>query len=202
MQVEPESARELLDSVEGEISFFRSVMKARPVGLHKHFHVLAIRNSISADTGRVVPVDCIWEKLKSCYDLRREFEGYYSNTSNHSGTPISRKEYSLPADETLDSLVAARRLRATAKPKAPKRNKDKVDMAGLVGGDSDSSALTQEESGDEDWTDYEEDAEQDISSGQSKPTRGRGTKSGRGSTAGRARAASTATARGTKKRKK
>ncbi|KAI6130009.1 hypothetical protein EV401DRAFT_1926337 [Pisolithus croceorrhizus] len=253
MQMEPESARELLDSVEGEISFFRSVMKARPVGLHKHFHVLAIRNSIYADTGRIVPVDCIWEKLKSCYDLdaleAAEFEGYYSNTSNHSGSQVIRspspsenlsrhphfkEEYSLPADETLDSLVAARRLRATAslpsstpapsprqshktrKPKAPKRNKDKVDMAGLVGGDSDSSALTQEESGDEDvvtpresvltgtdaGTDYEEDAEQDISSGQSKPTRGRGTKSGRGSTAGRARAASTATARGTKKRKK
>lgn len=89
-------------------------------------------------------------------------------------------------------------------------------MAGLVGGDSDSSALTQEESGDEDvvtpresvltgtdaGTDYEEDVEQDISSGQPKPARGRGTKSGRGGTAGRARAASTATARGTKKRKK
>ncbi|KAI6114331.1 chromatin modification-related protein EAF7-domain-containing protein [Pisolithus sp. B1] len=244
MQVEPESARELLDSVEGEISFFRSVMKARPVGLHKHFHVLAIRNSISADTGRVVPVDCIWEKLKSCYDLdaleAAEFEGYYSNTSNHSGSqairspspsenlsrhPHFKEEYSLPADETLDSLASLpsstpapspRQSHKTRKPKALKRNKDKVDMAGLVGGDSDSSALTQEESGDEDvvtpresvltgtdaGTDYEEDAEQDISSGQSKPTRGRGTKSGRGSTAGRARAASTATARGTKKRKK
>ncbi|KAI6027472.1 hypothetical protein PISMIDRAFT_189220 [Pisolithus microcarpus 441] len=253
--MEPDSAKELLDSVEGEISFFRSVMKARPVGLHKHFHVLAIRNSIYTDTGRVVPVDCIWEKLKSCYDLDAleaavgEFEGYYPNTSNHSGSqairspspsenlsrhPHFKEEYSLPADETLDSLVAARRLRATAslpsstpapsprqshksrKAKAPKRNKDKVDMAGLVGGDSDSSALTQEESGDEDvvtpresvltgtdaGTDYEEDVEQDISSGQPKPARGRGTKSGRGGTAGRARAASTATARGTKKRKK
>lgn len=67
--MEPESARELLDSVEGEISFFRSVMRARPVGLHKHFHVLAIRNSIFTDTGRVVPVESIWEKLQSCYDL-------------------------------------------------------------------------------------------------------------------------------------
>lgn len=251
MQMEPESARELLDSVEGEISFFRSVMRARPVGLHKHFHVLAIRNSIYTDTGRVVPVQCIWEKLKSCYDLdaleAAEFDGYYANTSTPSSSqairspspsenlsmhPYFKEEYSLPADEALDSLVAARRLRATAsipsstpapsprqphrtrKAKAPRRNKDKVDMAGLVGGDSDSSALTQEESGDEEvftprdsvltgtdaGTDYEEDVEE-ISSGQPKPTRGRGAKPGRGGTAGRARVASTA-ARGTKKRKK
>ncbi|KIM56093.1 hypothetical protein SCLCIDRAFT_265881 [Scleroderma citrinum Foug A] len=228
--MEPESARELLDSVEGEISFFRSVMRARPVGLHKHFHVLAIRNSIFTDTGRVVPVECIWEKLQSCYDLEaleaavcivfsyrsladpyfdlKELEGYYTSGSSHSSTPhvvrspspsenlsmhsFFREEYSFPPDETLDSLVATRRIRATAsipsstpapsprqpsktKPKAPKRHKNKADMAGLVSGDSDSSALTQE-SGDEGaaftprdsvltgtdvGTDYDEDGEQD-----------------------------------------
>jgi len=60
---------DFLDSVEGEIVFFRSVMKARPVGLHKHFHVLAIRNAIHNETGRVLPVESIWMKLKMCYDL-------------------------------------------------------------------------------------------------------------------------------------
>lgn len=64
-----ESPDEFLETVEGEITFFRSVMKARPVGLHKHFHVLAIRNAIHNDTGRIVPVDSIWEKLRTCYDL-------------------------------------------------------------------------------------------------------------------------------------
>jgi hypothetical protein len=65
----PESPDEFLDTVEGEITFFRSVMKARPVGLHKYFHVLAIRNAIHNDTGHVVPVDSIWAKVKECYDL-------------------------------------------------------------------------------------------------------------------------------------
>lgn len=60
---------EFLDSVEGEISFFRSMMRARPVGTHKHFHVLTIRNAIHNDTGRVIPIECIWAKLRSCYDL-------------------------------------------------------------------------------------------------------------------------------------
>lgn len=69
LRMDPGSAKELLDSVEGEISLFRSVMKARPVGLHKHFHVLAIRTAIWNDIGRVVPIECIWEKLRSCYDL-------------------------------------------------------------------------------------------------------------------------------------
>jgi hypothetical protein len=76
-----ESPDEFLETVEGEITFFRSVMKARPVGLHKHFHVLAIRNAIHNDTGRVIPVDSIWEKLRTCYDLDA-LETVVSCTSN------------------------------------------------------------------------------------------------------------------------
>lgn len=60
---------EFLDSVEGEISFFRSMMRARPVGIHRHFHVLAIRNAIHNDTGRVIPIESIWAKLRTYYDL-------------------------------------------------------------------------------------------------------------------------------------
>lgn len=89
-----------------------------------------------------------------------------SPSENLSRHPFFRDEFALPMDETFEMLVAARRVRATAsipsstpapsprqpsktrKSKVPKRNKNKADMAGLVGGDSDSSALTQE-SGDE-----------------------------------------------------
>ena len=222
---------EFLDSVEGEISFFRSMMRARPVGIHKHFHVLAIRNAIHNDTGRVIPVDSIWAKLRTCYDLEalesavrypssrpmgtdrrmdpQETDGFDnggpypqvvrspSPSENLSRHPFFRDEFALPNDDLFDSLVAVRRVRATAsipsstpapsprqasktrKSKAPKRNKNKADMAGLVGGDSDSSALTQE-SGDEAaftprdsvvtgtdaGTDYEDDTEvQEVSSG-------------------------------------
>lgn len=79
--------------------------------------------------------------------------------------PFFRHEYTLPTDETLDALVSARRMRASAslpssspapspaaatKPgRGGRKGKSKLKhMAGLVGGDSDSSALTQE-SGDE-----------------------------------------------------
>lgn len=89
-------------------------------------------------------------------------------------------------DETFDFLIASRRVRATASPPssppAPsptrktrgghsKRAISKSDTAGLIGGDSDSSALTQE-SGDEGantresvatGTDGGSDAEEDAS---------------------------------------
>lgn len=77
--------------------------------------------------------------------------------------PFFRGEYALPQDETIDNLVSARRMRASASipssspapsPSAPvksgrggRKGKTKL-KAMLVGGDSDSSALTQE-SGDE-----------------------------------------------------
>lgn len=191
-----------IDTVEGEISFYRSVMRARPVGIHSHFHVLTIRNSIYKDTGHAVTTDEIWEKLRSLYDLEaleglvrrhdflplfkcgmtgrqsQENEGYDSGGSNGStpsaiqspspsqnlsGHPFFRQEFSLPFDEICESLIFSRRVRVSMSPPsslhAPspsrrsrsnrtKRVLNKSDMAGLVGGDSDSSALTQE-SGDE-----------------------------------------------------
>jgi MRG-binding protein len=194
-----------VDTVEGEISFYRSVMRARPVGIHSHFHVLTIRNAILKDTGHAVTTEEIWEKLRGLYDLdaleglvrshdflsafdcgmtgrqSQEPDGYESAESDGSTPPAIRSpspsenlsnhphfhsEYSLPADDTFESLITPRRMRVTASPPssphAPspvrksrgnraKRGPSKADMAGLVGGDSDSSALTQE-SGDESET--------------------------------------------------
>ncbi|PFH54089.1 hypothetical protein AMATHDRAFT_45103 [Amanita thiersii Skay4041] len=172
-----------LDSVEGEISFFRSIMRARPVGIHRHFHALAIQNYIFKDTGRFVAVDDIWEKLKTCYNLDQleaidlEAENYDSPNTKHSpvsipspsptqnlsGHPFFREEFTLPYED-FEAIIAQRRLRDTvsapsspAPPPPPparkkgatrRRGKSNLNLAGLVGGDSDSSALTQE-SGDE-----------------------------------------------------
>lgn len=58
-----------LNTVEGEIAFFRALTRARPVGIHKHFHVLTMRNAILRDTGKLVEVDDLWKKLRTCYDL-------------------------------------------------------------------------------------------------------------------------------------
>ncbi|KAA1469870.1 hypothetical protein DENSPDRAFT_835543 [Dentipellis sp. KUC8613] len=242
-----------LDTVEGEISFFRSLMRARPVGLHRHFHVLSMRNAIHQDTGQYVAIDDIWAKLRSCYDMdtleNLETEGYESPGSSSStphlvgspgpsdnlaAHPFFRKEFSLPPDPAYDNLLASRRLRGASEPPSPiepsparptkttsgrgrKRGRSNANLAGLVGGESDSSALTQE-SGDESvaptprdsivtgtdaGTDYAEGDEEEAaaSPASSKPTRGRGGKATRRGGAGRGRAAGSGPGRG-KRRKR
>jgi len=107
-----------------------------------------------------------------------EVEGYEARTSenttpisirspspseNLAAHPFFREEYSLPYDPKVEEIIAQRRMRDTPSPVSPspspqpvtgrtragrKRGKSKLDLAGLIGGDSDSSALTQE-SGDE-----------------------------------------------------
>ncbi|KAF9013246.1 hypothetical protein BDQ17DRAFT_1343050 [Cyathus striatus] len=150
-------------------------MRARPVGKHRHFHVLAIRNAIHQTTGRMIRVETIWKKLRDCWDLDAldaidvEAESYVVPRRGTSSKPISirspspsenlarhaffRQEFSLPYfDPTIQSLLDARRLRdsvsvASTPPATPtpgRKRKSKADMAGLVAGDSDSSALTQE----------------------------------------------------------
>lgn len=65
----PDPSVPFLDTVEGEIAFFRSIMRARPIGLHRHFHILSIRTVIHQDTGQYVTTDDIWEKVRGCYNI-------------------------------------------------------------------------------------------------------------------------------------
>ena len=58
-----------LDSPEAEVSLFRSIMRTRPVGIHRHAHILAVHNSIYRDTGFKVPMQDLWAKLGKMYDL-------------------------------------------------------------------------------------------------------------------------------------
>lgn len=86
-----------------------------------------------------------------------------SLSENLAAHPFFREEYALPYDPKVEEIIAQRRMRNTPSPVSAtpppqlvpgrtrasrKRGKSKLDLAGLVGGDSDSSALTQE-SGDE-----------------------------------------------------
>lgn len=108
--------------------------------------------------------------------------------------PYFREEFSLPNDEAIENMISQRRMRSSVSlpssspaPQSPvtektarstKKGKTKSTLAGLVGGESDSSALTQE-SGDESivspparmgsvatgtdaGTEYAEDEEQDA----------------------------------------
>ncbi|KAG6820709.1 hypothetical protein H0H93_012762 [Arthromyces matolae] len=260
MTVDTDDATSFLETVDGEISFFRSLTRARPVGMHRHFHVIGIWNAISKDTNRLVSIDELWEKLRSCYNLDAleaidlEAQGYESPKTSKS-TPISipspspsqnlaahpffREEFTLPLDETIDAMIAERRMRSTASlPSSPahsppsiprtgkKRGKTKLNMAGLVGGDSDSSALTQESADEagvssprassvvtatDAGTDHVEDEDlehESMAPSSPRPTRGRGkakkgtSARGRGTTRGVVAAETVSGGRPTKKRKR
>lgn len=87
-----------------------------------------------------------------------------SPSENLASHPYFRAEFALPDDPLYDEMISRRRMRASVSSASPapslyqekapaptrssKRAKKSRNMAGLVGGDSDSSALTQE-SGDE-----------------------------------------------------
>ncbi|KAJ6613304.1 hypothetical protein B0H10DRAFT_2222347 [Mycena sp. CBHHK59/15] len=262
MSVEDDTVEslEFLSTVDGEISFFRAIMRARPVGIHRYFHILNIRNGIHKDTGHWVSIQALWDKLRELYDMDAleaidlEADGYESRGSENS-TPISirspspsenlaahpffREEYSLPYDAKIEEIIAQRRMRDTPSPISPspspqpvigrtragrKRGKSKLDLAGLIGGDSDSSALTQE-SGDEGivpptpresvttvteaGTEYGGDEDTEMrdpspdpvpASPANKVTRKKPPK--KGSTAGRGRGGAASAARTTKKKRK
>jgi len=185
MRESPDPSIPFLDTVEGEIAFFRSIMRARPIGLHRHFHVLSIRTVIHQDTGRYVTIDDIWEKLRDCYNIEAlenlDAEGFESPGSAHSTPsaidspspsdnlslhPYFRKEFALPYDEALDTIISSRRMResvsvtSSSSPSPPPPPPTKGRRRGRRGrggapqptshitAESDSSALTLE-SGDE-----------------------------------------------------
>lgn len=58
-----------LDTVNGEIAFFRAITHARPVGINRHFHLLAVQQHIKNDAGQLVPIEQLWAKLESLYSL-------------------------------------------------------------------------------------------------------------------------------------
>ncbi|KAF9046601.1 chromatin modification-related protein EAF7-domain-containing protein [Panaeolus papilionaceus] len=136
----PDRAEEhaFLDTVEGEIAFFRAIMRARPVGMHRYFHVIAIRNAIIKETSRPIHIETIWEKLRQCYDLDAlesidlEADSYLvqktgstnsssasipirspSPSENLAAHPFFREEFSLPYEE-FEPIISERRMRATA----------------------------------------------------------------------------------------
>lgn len=79
---------DVLNTVEGEISLFRSIMRTRPVGVHRHAHMLAIHGSIYRETGFKVPIKDIWAKLGKMYDL---------DALEHAVSPLSKCFFLLPS---------------------------------------------------------------------------------------------------------
>lgn len=63
------SSRRLLDTLEGETALLSAIIFNRPVGLHKHFKMLAIIRNLETRFGCVFTNADVWHKLGTLYDL-------------------------------------------------------------------------------------------------------------------------------------
>ncbi|KAG8914895.1 hypothetical protein FRC01_003874 [Tulasnella sp. 417] len=121
-----------LDTVEGEIALFRGITQARPVGLHRHFHVLAILQSIKQETGQHVTADDVWTKLRTLYDLGaleeledqeedplHEEEEPPKDSVNYHRHPHFRTEFQLPQTQQFEEIIAPRRAATESTPASP-----------------------------------------------------------------------------------
>ncbi|KAG8728988.1 hypothetical protein FRC10_004366 [Ceratobasidium sp. 414] len=213
---EPQAPEGFLDTLEGEIALFRSIERARPVGMHKHFHMLTLRRSIRSESGVWVDVAAVWAKLATMYHLDalddmddQQFDSttgriiLYPNTTdpgvlyNH---PYFR-EFALPYSQFSDLMTARRAASPSGENDQSKPRKRHLN-AGLTNDDSELSDLTE---GDDDGetdaaTEPAEDGAEEEGGAEAEdaPTSRRGTR--KGSTRGKVPAKGSR-GKGTKKKK-
>ncbi|KAH7323316.1 chromatin modification-related protein EAF7-domain-containing protein [Rhizoctonia solani] len=154
---EPQAPDGFLDTLEGEIALFRSIERARPVGMHKHFHMITLRRSIRNESGFWVNVPDIWAKLATLYHLEAlddiDEQRFHPVTGQLLLWPAvwdadllynfsAFDEFSLPYNQ-FDDLMNARRAASPGgeSEKPRKRNLN----AGLTNDDSELSDLTEGE---------------------------------------------------------
>jgi len=103
---------------EQESALLRAVIQFKPVGMHKHFRMIAIRDYMF-NQGVISPEDAhttargIWEKLKSLYDLAKldEREDSIVNDGvDESGEVVAYwRDFELPRED-FEALMWERRL--------------------------------------------------------------------------------------------
>lgn len=156
---EPQASDGFLDTLQGEIALFRSIERARPVGMHKHFHMLTLRRSIHSETGVWVDVSAIWAKLATLYHLEvldDMDEQQFDPTSGRIilfpvdpdpavlySHPFFR-EFALPYSQ-FSELMATRRAASPSGENEHSRIRRKPPNPGLTNDDSELSDLTEGE---------------------------------------------------------
>jgi hypothetical protein len=60
---------DVLDTPEGELALLTALIQFRPVGLSRHWAMMAILKNVQARLRCAVTSDSIWRKLEALYDL-------------------------------------------------------------------------------------------------------------------------------------
>ncbi|GAB1525581.1 hypothetical protein RhiTH_008744 [Rhizoctonia solani] len=156
-EFEPQAPDGFLDTLEGEIALFRSIERARPVGMHKHFHMLTLRRSIRNESGFWVNVADIWAKLATLYHLdalddmdEQQFHPVTGRLIVYPSVWDADELYSYPAFNEFalpySQFNELMHVRRAASPGAENEKPRKRHLnAGLINDDSDLSDLTEGE---------------------------------------------------------
>ncbi|CAG8662225.1 8646_t:CDS:2 [Dentiscutata erythropus] len=84
--------------VKMEIEFFRSVMKHRPVGIHRHFHMVNVYRDFNANSKVKCTIPELWERFGSYFNLAKleELDREFDEEADEDSAYV---EFSLPMDE-------------------------------------------------------------------------------------------------------
>lgn len=156
---EPQAPEGFLDTLQGEIALFRSIERARPVGMHKHFHMLTLRRSIRNESGFWVNVADVWAKLATLYHLDAlddmDDQQFDPTTGRIILFPSDMdpgvlynhayfREFALPYVQFNDMMTTRRAASPVGENESSKPRKRNLN-AGLTNDDSDLSELTEGE---------------------------------------------------------
>jgi MRG-binding protein len=118
-----------------ESGLLRACVQWKPVGMHKHFRMIAIRNQLInegliSETDEHTSTAGIWKKLKIMYDLPRLDEREDSEVSDKvdAGTQGYWRDFELPRDD-FESMMWERRLApdGTSSPEMSRRESTVAD---------------------------------------------------------------------------
>ncbi|RHZ80281.1 hypothetical protein Glove_137g164 [Diversispora epigaea] len=94
--------------VKMEIEFFRSVMKHRPVGIHRHFHMVNVYRDFNANSKVKCTIPELWERFGSYFNLAKleELDREFDEEADEDSAYV---EFSLPMDEYYNLIEQNRK---------------------------------------------------------------------------------------------
>ncbi|KAJ3056825.1 hypothetical protein HK097_003708 [Rhizophlyctis rosea] len=100
-----------------EVPFFQGVARFRPVGVHKHFRMLNVQRFFKKQTGLVVTIEQLWDRLGHYYNLEA-LDGLADESDEEMTSESRRKrsaypfkvttEFTLPAED-FESIITEHR---------------------------------------------------------------------------------------------
>ncbi|CAG8579711.1 5907_t:CDS:2 [Acaulospora colombiana] len=90
--------------VKMEIEFFRAIMKHRPVGIHRHFHMVNVHRDFNANSAVKCTIPELWERFGTYFNLSKleELDREFNEEVDEDSAYV---EFNLPMDEYYNLMI-------------------------------------------------------------------------------------------------